>query len=117
MHPADLRILAALLAPVALMIAGTRRRFVRRFEQVKAFDPGHTIPLPGVRLAGLWRARLTSAGVLRESAAGRFWIDLAAWRDYRASRRRRALTVVAVMLVLLALAWAFGWFEPRVAAP
>jgi hypothetical protein len=111
MHPADLRILASLLAPVALMIAATRRRFVRRFARMKAFDPGHTIPLPGVPLAGLWRARLTSAGVLHESPPGRFWIDLAAWREYHASRRRRALTAVAVMLSFLALAWMLGWFE------
>ena len=117
MHPADLRILASLLAPVALIIAGTRRRFVRRFDQAEAFDPGRTIPLPGVPLAGLWRARLTSAGVLHESPPGRFWIDPAAWREHRASRRRRALTAAAVMLALLALAWAIGWFEPRVSAP
>ena len=74
-----LRLVVALLAPVAPLIAGTRRRFVRRFEQVSAFDPDRTISLPAVPLAGLWRARLTSAGVLHESAPGKFWIDQVAW--------------------------------------
>ena len=104
-----LRMVAPVVALLPLVLVVTRRRFVRAFEQARAFVPDRAIPPPAGPLSGWWQARLAAASVLSEARDGRLWLDRRAWQAYRDTRRRRALRVLAVLLVVVGtLAYAVG---------
>ena len=50
-----------------------------------------------------WLKRLSRAGVLRSNSDGTYWLDPEAWRIYRSVRRRRAVTVLVVILLSMVL--------------
>jgi hypothetical protein len=60
------------------------------------------LPLTRFRLG-----RLERAGAVRQTETGLRYLDAAGFENYRRARRRRALTIVAVVLPLLAL---FAWY-------
>lgn len=100
---------AQIVSPVAglaaAVLVGTRRRLVRRILATGA----HAEDLASqVRTRGpverWWVSRLGRAGVIGSTADGRYWINHDEWQRYRAVRRRRALVVLTVMVVLF-VAW------------
>ena len=98
------RALAPWLAGIAAFLLMSRRRVIRIFEQADATSEARAIAAaPGPPLGAWWLKRLEQSGVVISTAAGTRWLKQDAWQTYRAVRRRRALTVVAVMIGLLVL--------------
>ena len=48
--------------------------------------------------------RLVASGAVRSASAGHFYLDEAAWATHRASRRRRALVALSIVLALAGVA-------------
>lgn len=98
--------IAPLLTLTAALLLATRRRVVREFQNRRAVNAQTAIPFaPSSPLKAWWLERLRNAGVLRPEAGGRFWLDESSWMRYQATRRRRAMMAVAiVVLAMLALA-------------
>lgn len=96
------------VAPLG-MVAGmgllaSRRRLVRAFTRAGATSPETAIPPPPARLlGGWWRDRLQGAGVLAATDAGTWWLRQEAWLSYRAVRRRRAVSLLAILLAIFAV--------------
>jgi hypothetical protein len=93
-------VVLALLAPILL----TRRRLIRSFERASATSPESAIP-PHLHspVGRWWLRRLAREGVLRPGPGGTHWLEPETWRSYRSIRRRRALTVLIVILLSTAL--------------
>jgi hypothetical protein len=93
------------------------RHIVEAFELAgstsaeRAIVPGDI----GVHEVGIGWRRLRSRAIVRETHpdSGRFYLDVEVWQSVRAMRRR----LVMVMIVLLALAAAFGVFGTTIAWP
>jgi hypothetical protein len=109
-----LRLLTPVLAALAAVLLGTRRRVVGHLEQAGAFSAETATSPPRARffLVAWWRTRLAHYGVVRRESGGREWLDRAAWHEYRRVRRRRALVIVLPLLAILAGLMAFGPFGP-----
>lgn len=90
----------AVLVPVLL----SRRRLIRTLERAGATsrESATTVRLGGP-LGRWWLKRLTLLGVVQECEDGNHWIDLDALAAYRSARRRRALTIVIVILLSMTL--------------
>jgi len=99
-----LRALAPFLGGIAAFLLTSRRRVIRFFEKAEATSEARAIALtPGPPLGAWWLQRLEHAGVIVRTPAGTRWLNGDVWKQYRAVRRRRALTIVAVLMVLLVL--------------
>ena len=100
-------------APIVGVLVGAlmavRRRLVLHYERRSAFGPESAVaaPLSRLPLTRWWRQRLRAAQVLGALPDGREWLDVERWDAYRRAHRRRALTVVLVLVVSLLLA---AWF-------
>jgi hypothetical protein len=91
------------------VLLASRRRVIREFERRGATNPSAAVRIPPSSFIGAWwLERLERAGVLRTSADGGRWLDQTAWGRYRAVRRRRALVIIAVLFVVIAIAVAIG---------
>ena len=85
-------------------IVHAEHRVARRLRHAGATSPGAARPLEEERpLDGRALRRLLDAGVVRDAGGGRFFLDEAAYAEFRAIRRKRALTAVAVIVVILAV--------------
>lgn len=87
-------------------IIHAEHRVVRELRDAGATGPGTAGSVERARrLDGRALRRLVDAGAVREVGAGRYYVDMDAYRAYRGVRRRRALTVTALALfVVLVLA-------------
>jgi hypothetical protein len=93
-------VIFVLLAPILM----TRRRLIRKFERAAATSPESAItPSLGGPIRRWWLKRLARDGVLRSTPDGAHWLDLGTWSAYRSVRRRRAMTVLIVILLSMAL--------------
>ena len=109
-RPEVLRLIGAVAWVLVLAFVIPERRLIRRLRSAGALsaDTAASIvlrpPIFRFRLKGLH-----NAGAVIATAPGRFYLDEAAYDRYRAARRRRALPLVgvAVLLVLLIL-WQVG---------
>ena len=92
---------------VAGMI-GTERSLLRRLRSASALNPQTAIRLePRWPLARLRLGRLERAGAVVLTPSGNRYLDAAGYARYGQARRRRALTVLIVLVPLL---FAFGWY-------
>ncbi len=98
----------------AVMIAASRRAEKRLIETLKSQNATRAdaaVPLPaGGRSARALR-RLAAARVLipvKTGATETWWLDEAAWDQFRGDRRSRALLAVLAVLVVIALMAAMG---------
>jgi hypothetical protein len=97
-----LRALAPFLAGISAFLLTSRRRVIRMFEQAEATSEARAIAgTPGPPLGAWWLKRLEQSGVIVSTDAGTRWLNHDAWESYRAIRRRRALTIAAVLIGLL----------------
>jgi hypothetical protein len=85
-------------------IIHAEHRVVRGLRDASATGPESAAPVAATRmLDGRALHRLLHAGVVREAGAGRYWLEVGTYRDYRRARRTRALMMmgVAVFVVLV----------------
>ena len=98
------RMLAPVFGATAALLLVTRRRLIRSFEQADATSAARAIAVtPSPPLGAWWLKRLEQSGVIVSTAAGTRWLNHDAWESYRAVRRRRGLSIVALLLGLLLL--------------
>lgn len=107
-----------LTGTIASILAGamvaTDRRLIRRLRGADAVSPETAIPIPARwLLVRLRLARLRGSGAVVESGSDRFYLDVAGYEAYRRARRRRAITLLAVLLPLILVVW---WMSVRTAA-
>ena len=101
-----LRLTAGVLWLAVFSLIAAERRIVRRLRRSGAVDSASAASLsawsPLIRLRLAWLLR---SGAVVGTAAGRYYLDDEGFARYRRRRKHRALTVLAVMLPLLGLAW------------
>jgi len=80
-------------------IIHAEHRVARGLRDAGATGPDSAAPVPATRpLDGRALERLIGAGAVRESGAGRYYLDADAYRAYRGERRKRALVILGVGL-------------------
>jgi hypothetical protein len=97
----------ALLGPVAVVaILGTDRRIVRTLRNAGATEPDRAVTLRDPHALLAWRLRrLIAVGAVAMPAAGSYVLVESGWRAYRARRRRRGLTVLAIVVPAVLVFW------------
>jgi hypothetical protein len=97
----------ALLAP--LLGAAIRRadsRIQNELRDAEATSPDRATTLSLRSPIARWRlGRLTREGVVHALDAGRYYWDENAWGEFRRARRRRALAVIAVLVLAVGVLW------------
>jgi len=84
------------------VLAGARRRVVRRLEREGAVSRETARPLAGLSRIERGRlARLIELGTIHESAPGSYWLDRDRYTVYANHHRRIAILVVLAVLVAL----------------
>jgi hypothetical protein len=82
------------------------RRLIERLMRARAFTSADAQPLTGLGPIEQRRLpRLIRAGVIREDAPGRYYLDGPALADRQLWRRRRLAIMMAVLLALMALSF------------
>jgi hypothetical protein len=96
---------------LAITLINADRRIIRRLQRHGAVDPASAVPLSlGWPMSRLRLRRLTNAGAVVPVDPDRFYLDAAGYRTYQRRRRRRALTILSVVLPLIA---ALFWLSLR----
>ena len=87
------------------------RQVVDAFARARATEPewARAPGELGVDANGIGWRRLRERAIVREAEQGRYYLDLEVWRATRRTRRR---TLVAMFVVLLAFARVMGVFGP-----
>jgi hypothetical protein len=101
-----------LLGPViAAAIVRTDRRIQRDLLLAQAVSPDRAAAIDARSPLARWRLRrLTAARVVHVVESARYYWDEAGWQQYRRQRRRRALTIVGLFMIAVALLWSLGTF-------
>jgi hypothetical protein len=106
-------------AAVAAASQRRQREIVAAFAGAGAVDAEHarTAEELGVRDRLHAMRHLQDRGVLHLAAAGRYWVDLAAWQALRHRRRRIALVIalIAALAALLASGALAAWLPAVIA--
>ncbi|OOG53705.1 hypothetical protein [Rhodanobacter sp. C03] len=89
---------------ITAVIVHKQQAIVRTFEQAAATTvaTARTAEQLGLKPGMPWH-QLVSHAVLRCPGEGRYFLDLANWQRLRQRRRRIALTIIAGLLVVLAV--------------
>lgn len=83
-------------------IVHAEHRVARELRDAGATSPDTAQPVTTSHpLDGRALDRLLGAGAVREAGPGRYWLDVAGYGAYRGARRKRALVVLAVGLVVV----------------
>lgn len=101
-----------LLGPlIAAAIVRTDRRIQRDLLLAQAVSPDRAAAIDVRSPLARWRlSRLTAAGAVHAVESARYYWDEAGWQQYRRQRRRRALTIVGLFTIAVALLWGLGTF-------
>lgn len=101
------------MSTVAAVILGKERRMVATFEAHGAVsrEQAKTLEQLGITRGVILR-RLRERAVVREAARDHFYLDRESWNAVRRGRRR-AVHVIAVILLALLLALLFGTRKAR----
>ena len=79
---------------------------MRRLRRARATEPARAVAFGNPNALVAWRLRrLLGAGALAMPVSGSYVIDEPGWRAYRARRRRRALTVLAIGAAIFLVYW------------
>ncbi len=98
----------------AALILATDRKIVRRLRAAGAMNAAHAIEFDPPGPIGRARLRrMLTVGAVRETDANRYYLDENTFRAWRVVRRKRALAVVAIMAVLIAMLMAGGVVKVR----
>jgi hypothetical protein len=97
---------APFLALFAALLTASERRLVDRLRRAGAVADASALALSDLRPLTRWRlARLRRGGAVRAADRERFYLDEAAYQALRRARRRRVLTIAALLAAALALLW------------
>ena len=101
-----LRLVAALVMTAAWALLASERRLIRTLKRAGADRPQNAKPLV-VRspLTRLGLNRLCNAGAIVQVSDGWCYLDPDGYANYRRSRHRRAVVVLAVMLPAIGVFW------------
>ena len=101
-----LGLITLVIAAATIALLAADRRLIRTLRRAGADRPQTAKPLT-VRspLARLRFRRLCNAGVIVQVSDGWCYLDLDAFAQFRRTRRRRALIVLAVMLPAIGVVW------------
>ncbi len=99
-----IRIAAALLLGVAMILRRTEKRVVSTLRSSGATSEASAVRLPALNRIGRWQlGRLQAAGVVvAVGEAGYFFVETG-YERFRRARRLRAVVVVPVVVVLVIL--------------
>ena len=95
---------------LVLRMRREERRAVEWFRTRGALDATRAVSVnedADGAIARLMYKRLTAAGAIRQASGG-FYFDEGAYQQFRANRQRRALVVLAVLIVAIAGAMLTG---------
>ncbi|MFL5538513.1 MAG: hypothetical protein ACJ8J0_05945 [Longimicrobiaceae bacterium] len=93
-------------------IVHAEHRVARELRDAGATSPERAASVSASHpLDGRALERLLGAGAVREAGAGRYWLDVEGYGAWRGARRRRALTVLAVGLVVVLVLALTGLFR------
>ncbi len=101
-------------AVLAALILATDKKIVRRLRAAGATTAAHAVvfdppgPIGHARLR-----RMLSVGAVRETGASRFYLDENGYQAWRVVRRKRALAILAVMVVVIAMLMVGGVVKLR----
>jgi hypothetical protein len=96
---------------VAARLRGIERKAIARLTDAGANTAARAIQLEqGGRLRHVVHYRLKRAGVLRNAAGDRYYFDQAGYDALRRRRRMRAMAVIGLLLIGLALGYYRGVF-------
>jgi len=85
-----------------VVLAGARRRVIRRLEREGADSPETARPLSALSRIERGRlARLIDLGAVREAAPGSYWLDRGRYAVYADHQRRIAILILLAVLVAL----------------
>lgn len=95
---------ASTTAATAVIAASRRaeRRIIENLKSQGAVDRTHAVRLPPRAFSGGAIRRLSKAGAIIAADNETWWVDEAAYEQFRASRRTRALLAVLGILVVIA---------------
>ena len=103
------RILVLLGPLLGAAIRRAERRIQDQLLRAQAVSADTAVGVVELPAIARWRlSRLQRVGVVRTVDGERFYWDEAAWNTYRRLRRRRALTLVGVVVGGFALVWLFA---------
>jgi hypothetical protein len=90
-------------AVLAALILATDKKIVRRLRAAGAINAAHAVEFDPPGPIGPARLRrMLSVGAVRDTGANRYYLDEAGYRAWRAVRQKRALMVLAIMVVVIA---------------
>ena len=96
-----LQAIAPFIAILAAVMLRTDRRIVRGLRERGALSPAHAVDLPPRNPMMRWRlARLIGRGAVARTDSGSVYLDERGWHALRSRRRRRALTIIAILVPL-----------------
>lgn len=99
-----IRIAAALLLGLAMILRRTEKRVVSTLRSSGATSEASAVRLPAVNRFGRWQlARLQAAGAVVAVGEERHYFVATGYERFRRARRRRAVIVVPVVVVLVLL--------------
>lgn len=91
-------------ALLAALILATDKKIVRRLRAAGALNAAHAVEFDPPGPIGQARLRrMLSVGAVRETGASRFYLDENGYQAWRVVRRKRALAILAVMAVVVAM--------------
>jgi hypothetical protein len=91
-------------AVLAALILATDKKIVRRLRAAGATTAAHAVEFDPPGPIGYARLRrMLSVGAVHETGASRYYLDENGYQAWRAVRRKRALAVLAVMAVVIAM--------------
>ena len=97
----------------AAVIAIRRKRMVKRFREAGATDPEHAVTPESLGERRTWIFdQMVEHGVFLPTQDGRFFMDDRAGVEFLRQRRRRALLIGGVLVLVFLLLWAFGLLGP-----
>lgn len=89
----------------AAIIARARRRILDHLMVANAVSAEAAIDFePSTAIQARQLQRMLSAGVVRETGAGKYWVDIPAYSNWANGRRRR----IAALLIIVVIAAAIG---------
>ena len=99
---------------LAAVILATDRKIARRLRAAGAINAAHAIDFDPPGPVGRARLRrMLSVGAVRETGANRYYLDETGFRAWRVMRRKRALAILAFMVVLIAILIVAGVVKVR----
>ena len=94
----------------AAVIVLRRKQLIRVFREARATDSGRAVTLEQLGQRRSWIFdHMAARGVFIASGNDRYFMNEPVAEAFLAARRRRALAITGVLLLVFALIWLLGW--------